>query len=103
MKAILFAHGLPPGVVFSLAVAVGVAVPVAARGAPPSAAAAPFLFECPDFFELRVTGVAPNKKWVLTAANRDDGVGQFEDRNLFGNKAGDARTARLIDLENDRL
>jgi len=35
-------------------------------------------FECPDFFELPVDGEVKNKKWVLTAANSDYMLGQFD-------------------------
>ena len=35
-------------------------------------------FECPDFFELPVDGDAKNAKWVLTAANSDYMLGQFD-------------------------
>ncbi len=38
----------------------------------------PFLFECPDFFELPVDGEAGNRKWVLTAANSEYAVGTFD-------------------------
>jgi sucrose-6-phosphate hydrolase SacC (GH32 family) len=34
--------------------------------------------ECPDYFELPVDGDAKNKKWVLTAANSDYMIGQFD-------------------------
>jgi sucrose-6-phosphate hydrolase SacC (GH32 family) len=34
--------------------------------------------ECPDFFALAVDGDAKNKKWVLTAANSDYLLGQFD-------------------------
>jgi sucrose-6-phosphate hydrolase SacC (GH32 family) len=34
--------------------------------------------ECPDYFELPVDGDATNKKWVLTAANSDYMLGQFD-------------------------
>ncbi len=37
-----------------------------------------FLFECPDFFELPVDNDPANKKWVLTAANREYAVGTFD-------------------------
>ena len=46
-----------------------------------------FLFECPDFFELPVDGVATNKKWVLTAANSDYAVGQFDGRTFASERA----------------
>ena len=35
-------------------------------------------FECPDLFPLPVDGNANNVKWVLTAANSDYMVGQFD-------------------------
>jgi sucrose-6-phosphate hydrolase SacC (GH32 family) len=38
----------------------------------------PFLFECPDFFELPVDGNAANTRWVLTAANSEYAVGTFD-------------------------
>lgn len=38
----------------------------------------PFLFECPDFFELPVDGDPANRKWVLTAANSEYAVGTFD-------------------------
>jgi len=38
----------------------------------------PFLFECPDFFELPVDGNPANRKWVLTAANSEYAVGTFD-------------------------
>lgn len=37
-------------------------------------------FECPDLFPLPVDGNANNVKWVLTAANSDYVVGQFDGR-----------------------
>ncbi len=37
-----------------------------------------YLFECPDFFELPVDGDSSHKKWVLTAANSQYAVGQFD-------------------------
>jgi sucrose-6-phosphate hydrolase SacC (GH32 family) len=37
-----------------------------------------FLFECPDFFELPVDGIASQKKWVLTAANSAYAIGSFD-------------------------
>lgn len=38
----------------------------------------PYLFECPDFFELPVDGDASRKKWVLLAANSAYAVGTFD-------------------------
>jgi sucrose-6-phosphate hydrolase SacC (GH32 family) len=38
----------------------------------------PFLFECPDLFELPVDGDAAKKKWVLTAANSEYAIGTFD-------------------------
>jgi len=35
-------------------------------------------FECPDFFELPIDGVAANRKWVLTAASSEYMVGTFD-------------------------
>lgn len=42
----------------------------------------PFLFECPDFFELPVDGDAANRKWVLTAADSEYAVGVFDGRQF---------------------
>lgn len=38
----------------------------------------PYLFECPDFFELPVDGKSANKKWVLLAANSEYAIGTFD-------------------------
>lgn len=38
----------------------------------------PYLFECPDFFELPVDGDSARKKWVLLAANSAYAVGSFD-------------------------
>lgn len=38
----------------------------------------PFLFECPDFFELPIDNDPSNKKWVLTAANGEYAIGTFD-------------------------
>jgi sucrose-6-phosphate hydrolase SacC (GH32 family) len=38
----------------------------------------PFLYECPDFFELPVDGKSSNKKWVLLAANSEYAIGTFD-------------------------
>jgi fructan beta-fructosidase len=38
----------------------------------------PYLFECPDFFELPVDGDASRKQWVLLAANSAYAVGTFD-------------------------
>jgi sucrose-6-phosphate hydrolase SacC (GH32 family) len=38
----------------------------------------PYLYECPDFFELPVDGNLANRKWVLTAANSEYAVGSFD-------------------------
>ena len=38
----------------------------------------PYLFECPDFFELPVDGDPARKKWVLSAANSAYAVGTFD-------------------------
>lgn len=38
----------------------------------------PYLYECPDFFELPVDGNPANRKWVLTAANSEYAVGSFD-------------------------
>lgn len=37
-----------------------------------------FLYECPDFFELPVTGQENLKKWVLMAANSEYALGTFD-------------------------
>jgi fructan beta-fructosidase len=39
-------------------------------------------YECPDFFELPVDGVATNKKWVLTAASSDYMIGSFDGKTF---------------------
>lgn len=53
----------------------------------------PFLFECPDLFELPIDGNAKNTRWVLTAANSEYAVGSFdgkkftpEQTRLFGHR-----------------
>ncbi|MDX1963419.1 MAG: hypothetical protein SFX18_09715 [Pirellulales bacterium] len=56
----------------------------------------PYLYECPDFFELSVDGnseIANNTKWVLLAANGSYATGTFdgmrftpEQRNLPGHR-----------------
>lgn len=38
----------------------------------------PYLYECPDFFELPVDGDSQDKKWVLFAANSEYAVGTFD-------------------------
>jgi sucrose-6-phosphate hydrolase SacC (GH32 family) len=38
----------------------------------------PFLFECPDFFELPVEGDPATKKWVLFAADSQYAIGTFD-------------------------
>ncbi|MCL4176263.1 MAG: glycoside hydrolase family 32 protein [Verrucomicrobia bacterium] len=38
----------------------------------------PYLFECPDFFELPVDGDPSRKKWVLSAANSAYAIGTFD-------------------------
>ncbi len=38
----------------------------------------PYLYECPDFFELAIDGDAARKKWILTAANSHYAVGTFD-------------------------
>ncbi len=38
----------------------------------------PYLFECPDFFELPVDGKSSNKKWVLLGANSEYAIGTFD-------------------------
>jgi sucrose-6-phosphate hydrolase SacC (GH32 family) len=42
----------------------------------------PFLYECPDFFELAVDNDAANRRWVLTAANSEYAVGTFDGRRF---------------------
>ncbi|HAB18323.1 MAG TPA: glycoside hydrolase family 32 protein [Verrucomicrobiota bacterium] len=42
----------------------------------------PYLFECPDFFELPVDGDLSNKKWVLSAANSEYAIGTFDGRTF---------------------
>lgn len=39
-------------------------------------------YECPDFFELAVDGVATHKKWVLTAASSEYMVGSFDGKTF---------------------
>jgi fructan beta-fructosidase len=53
----------------------------------------PYLFECPDFFELPLDGDASKTKWVLLAANGAYAIGRFdgtrftpEQRNLPGHR-----------------
>ena len=53
----------------------------------------PYLFECPDFFELPVDGDPGRKRWVLLAANSAYAVGSFdgarfvpEQSNLTGHR-----------------
>lgn len=41
-----------------------------------------FLYECPDFFELPVDGDPSKRKWVLTAANSEYGIGTFDGRTF---------------------
>jgi len=41
-----------------------------------------YLFECPELFELAVDGNPKNKKWVLTGANSQYAIGNF-DGKLF--------------------
>ncbi|MFM8357858.1 MAG: glycoside hydrolase family 32 protein, partial [Verrucomicrobiota bacterium] len=38
----------------------------------------PYLYECPDFFELPVDGHPKHRKWVLLAANSQYAVGTFD-------------------------
>ncbi len=38
----------------------------------------PYLYECPDFFELPVDGDSANRKWVLLGANSQYAVGTFD-------------------------
>ena len=42
-----------------------------------------FLYECPDFFELPVDGVAARKKWVLLAADSAYAIGSFDGNQFF--------------------
>lgn len=37
-----------------------------------------YLFECPEFYELPVTGTNGIKKWVLTGANTEYAIGTFD-------------------------
>jgi fructan beta-fructosidase len=37
-----------------------------------------YMFECPEFFELPVTGNESQKKWILTAANSQYAIGTFD-------------------------
>ena len=37
-----------------------------------------YFHECPDFFELPVDGDSSRKKWILTAADSDYGIGTFD-------------------------
>lgn len=41
-------------------------------------AGTPFLYECPDFFELTVDGDASRRKWVLLGADSRYAVGSFD-------------------------
>lgn len=41
-----------------------------------------YLFECPEFYELPVEGMAGEKKWVLTGANSQYAVGTFDGINF---------------------
>jgi len=38
----------------------------------------PYLYECPEFFELPVDGDPNNKKWVLTGADGQYAIGSFD-------------------------
>jgi fructan beta-fructosidase len=38
----------------------------------------PYLFECPDFFELPVDGDLAQKRWVLLGANSEYAIGTFD-------------------------
>ena len=42
----------------------------------------PFLFECPDMFELPVDGNGRDKRWVLTAANSEYAWGSFDGKKF---------------------
>jgi fructan beta-fructosidase len=37
-----------------------------------------YLFECPDFYELPVTGDPASKKWVISGANSEYAIGSFD-------------------------
>lgn len=37
-----------------------------------------YLFECPEFYELPIEGMAGTKKWVLTGANTEYAIGTFD-------------------------
>src|SRR5690349_25158658 len=37
-----------------------------------------YLFECPEFYELPVEGKPGVKKWVLTGANAQYAIGEFD-------------------------
>lgn len=41
-----------------------------------------YLFECPELFELAVDGDPHNKKWVLTGANSQYAVGDFDGKSF---------------------
>lgn len=41
-----------------------------------------YLFECPEFFELAVDGNPNNKKWVLTGANSQYAIGEFDGKSF---------------------
>jgi len=38
----------------------------------------PFLFECPDLFELPIEGDTNNRRWVLLGANSEYAIGKFD-------------------------
>lgn len=41
-----------------------------------------YLFECPELFELAVDGNPKNKKWVLTGANSQYAIGEFDGKSF---------------------
>ncbi len=42
----------------------------------------PFLYECPDFWEMPLEGQPAEKKWVLTAGNTEYMVGSFDGKTF---------------------
>lgn len=42
------------------------------------AAGKPYLYECPDFFELPIDNDKSDKRWILTAANSAYAIGKFD-------------------------
>lgn len=65
-----------------------------------------YLFECPEFFELPVSGDPGVKKWVLTGANSQYAIGTFdgqrfipEDERLFSQHGRDYYAAQTFSNE----